>query len=279
MSHRLKQVFREIMNNNRLKFGLLIFSIILLVVIFAGRIATFDPYFLGDDLLVGPGENGHILGTNAMGQDVFSMIVYGSRTSLSIGIVSALLSGVIGTLIGAVAGYFGGKLDAFISEVINVFLMIPTFFLILIIVALFGSSLVNVMLVIGLTSWPKNARMMRVQALSIKERTYVKSAIAIGESKGMILFKYIIPNGIFPVIANTTMGVAEAILTEASLSFLGLGDPNIVSWGQMIFDGKQYVTSAWWISTFAGLAIMMIVLVFYIIGDGLNEILNPKTRR
>lgn len=279
MSHRLKQVFLEIMNNNRLKFGLLIFSIILLVVIFAGRIATFDPYFLGDDLLVGPGENGHILGTNAMGQDVFSMIVYGSRTSLSIGIVSALLSGVIGTLIGAVAGYFGGKLDAFISEVINVFLMIPTFFLILIIVALFGSSLVNVMLVIGLTSWPKNARMMRVQALSIKERTYVKSAIAIGESKGMILFKYIIPNGIFPVIANTTMGVAEAILTEASLSFLGLGDPNIVSWGQMIFDGKQYVTSAWWISTFAGLAIMMIVLVFYIIGDGLNEILNPKTRR
>lgn len=279
MSHRLKQVFREIMNNNRLKFGLLIFSIILLVVIFADSIATFDPYFLGDDLLVSPGENGHILGTNAMGQDVFSMIVYGSRTSLSIGIVSALLSGVIGTLIGAVAGYFGGKLDAFISEVINVFLMIPTFFLILIIVALFGSSLVNVMLVIGLTSWPKNARMMRVQALSIKERTYVKSAIAIGESKGMILFKYIIPNGIFPVIANTTMGVAEAILTEASLSFLGLGDPNIVSWGQMIFDGKQYVTSAWWISTFAGLAIMMIVLVFYIIGDGLNEILNPKTRR
>lgn len=279
MSHRLKQVFREIMNNNRLKFGLLIFSLILLVVIFADSIATFDPYFLGDDLLVGPGENGHVLGTNAMGQDVFSMIVYGSRTSLSIGIVSALLSGVIGTLIGAVAGYFGGKLDAFISEVINVFLMIPTFFLILIIVALFGSSLVNVMLVIGLTSWPKNARMMRVQALSIKERTYVKSAIAIGESKGMILFKYIIPNGIFPVIANTTMGVAEAILTEASLSFLGLGDPNIVSWGQMIFDGKQYVTSAWWISTFAGLAIMMIVLVFYIIGDGLNEILNPKTRR
>jgi len=249
------------------------------VVIFAGAIAPYDPYKLGDDLMVRPGVGNHFLGTTAMGQDVFSMIIYGSRTSLSIGIVSALISGVIGTLIGAAAGYFRGKFDIVISEIINIFLMIPTFFLILIIVALFGSSMLNVMLVIGLTSWPSNARMMRVQALSIKERTFVKSAVAMGESGWRILFKYIIPNGIFPVVANTTMGVASAILTEASLSFLGLGDPNVVSWGQMIFDGKQYITSAWWISTFAGLAIMFIVIIFYMIGDGLNEALNPKLRR
>ena len=173
----------------------------------------------------------------------------------------------------------GGKLDKVISEVINVFLMIPSFFLVLIIVAMFGSSMVNVMFVIGLTSWPSNARMMRVQAMSIKERTFVKSAVAMGESKRQILFKYIIPNGLFPVIANTTMGVAKAILTEASLSFLGLGDPNVVSWGQMIFDGKQYLTSGWWMSTFAGLCIMLIVMIFYLIGDGLNYALNPKMKK
>ena len=173
----------------------------------------------------------------------------------------------------------GGKLDKVISEVINVFLMIPSFFLVLIIVAMFGSSMVNVMFVIGLTSWPSNARMMRVQAMSIKERTFVKSAVAMGESKRQILFKYIIPNGLFPVIANTTMGVAKAILTEASLSFLGLGDPNVVSWGQMIFDGKQYLTSGWWMSTFAGLCIMLIVMIVYLIGDGLNYALNPKMKK
>ena len=207
------------------------------------------------------------------------MLIYGSRASLAIGIVAAAISGVIGTLVGAVAGFYGGKLDKVISEVINVFLMIPSFFLVLIIVAMFGSSMVNVMFVIGLTSWPSNARMMRVQAMSIKERTFVKSAVAMGESKRQILFKYIIPNGLFPVIANTTMGVAKAILTEASLSFLGLGDPNVVSWGQMIFDGKQYLTSGWWMSTFAGLCIMLIVMIFYLIGDGLNYALNPKMKK
>ena len=166
------------------------------------------------------------------------------------------------------------------AEITNIFLMIPTFFLILIIVALFGSSMVNVMLVIGLTSWPSNARMMRVQAMSLKERTFVKSAVAMGESRTRILFKYIIPNGLFPIVANTTMDVAKAILTEASLSFLGLGDPNVVSWGQMIFDGKQYLSSGgWWMSTFAGVAIVLIVLIFYMIGDGLNYALNPKMKK
>ena len=159
---------------------------------------------------------------------------------------------------------------------INVFLMIPSFFLVLIIVAMFGSSMVNVMFVIGLTSWPSNARMMRVQAMSIKERTFVKSAVAMGESKRQILFKYIIPNGLFPVIANTTMGVAKAILTEASLSFLGLGDPNVVSWGQIIYHGKQYMPKGWWISTFAGVAVVFTVLTFFLIGDGLNRVLSPK---
>ena len=280
---KVKKVWKRIRGlvaaSGQLCVGLVLFALVLLVVLFAPQLAPFDPYDLGDDLLVPPGTAGHLLGTTNMGQDILSMLIYGSRASLAIGIVAAAISGVIGTLVGAVAGFYGGKLDKVINEVINVFLMIPGFFLVLIIVAMFGSSMVNVMFVIGLTSWPSNARMMRVQAMSIKERTFVKSAVAMGESKRQILFKYIIPNGLFPVIANTTMGVAKAILTEASLSFLGLGDPNVISWGQMIFDGKQYLTSGWWMSTFAGLCIMLIVMIFYLIGDGLNYALNPKMKK
>lgn len=277
---KVKKVWKRIRGlvaaSGQLRVGLVLFALVLLVVLFAPQLAPFDPYDLGDDLLVPPGTAGHLLGTTNMGQDILSMLIYGSRASLAIGIVAAAISGVIGTLVGAVAGFYGGKLDKVISEVINVFLMIPSFFLVLIIVAMFGSSMVNVMFVIGLTSWPSNARMMRVQAMSIKERTFVKSAVAMGESKRQILFKYIIPNGLFPVIANTTMGVAKAILTEASLSFLGLGDPNVVSWGQMIMSGKSYLVNGWWISLFAGLAIMLVVIVFYMIGDGLNYAMNPK---
>ena len=142
---------------------------------------------------------------------------------------AALISGVLGMLIGGAAGFIGGRTDRVISELINIFLMLPTFFLVLITVALFGSSITNVMIIIGLTSWPGNARLMRVQAMSLKERVFVKSAEALGESKASILFRYIIPNGIYPVVANTAMGIASAILMEASLSFPGLGDPNIIS--------------------------------------------------
>ena len=274
-----KRVCKLVLSSRQLQVGLILFALVLVVVAAAPAIAPYDPYFLGEDLLAAPGTGDHLLGTNNMGRDVFSMIVFGSRTSLAIGIVSALISGIIGTLLGAYAGYFGGKLDKAVSEITNVFLMVPTFFLILIIVALFGSSMVNVMLVIGLTSWPSNARMMRVQAMSLKERTFVKSATAMGESRTRVLFKYIIPNGLFPIVANTTKDVAKAILTEASLSFLGLGDPNVISWGQMIFEGKQFLTNGWWISTFAGLSIMFIVLIFYMIGDGLNFALNPKMKK
>ena len=168
------------------------------------------------------------------------------------------------------------SVDTFVSELINVFMMLPSFFLILLIVAMFGNSITNVMIVIGITTWPSNAKLMRAQALSLRERVFVKSARSMGEKKRQILFKYIIPNGIFPVIANTTMGMSNAILTEAGLSFLGLGDPGIISWGQMIYTGKQYITSAWWISAFAGVAIVITVLVFYLLGDGLNHVLDPK---
>lgn len=265
-----------IKRDNQLKAGLIGLLIILIIIIFSPFIANFDPYEFGDFPLAKISEEGHILGTNHLGQDVFSMIVYGTKTSVKVAVVSALISGVIGIIIGGIAGYFGGVVDRVLSEVINIFMMLPTFFLILMIIALFGSSITNVMIVIGLTTWPSNAKLMRAQAMSLRERTFVKSATSMGETKRQILFKYIIPNGIYPVISNTTVGMANAILTEAGLSFLGLGDPNTISWGQMIFEGKQYITNAWWISTFAGIAIVLTVTCFYLLGDGLNRVLNPK---
>ena len=267
---------RAFLNDRQLRFGIYGIVLLLLIVIFAPLIATEDPYNFGSDILNELGENGYILGTNKMGQDVFSMIIYGTKTSLKVAIISALISGILGILIGGAAGFFGGRVDQVISEIINIFMMLPTFFLILLIIAFFGNSLTNVMIVIGITTWPSNAKLMRAQALSLRERTFVKAATAMGETKRQILFKYIIPNGIFPVIANTTVGMSNAKLTEAGLSFLGLGDPNTISWGQMIYEGKAYITNAWWVATFAGLAIVITVTIFYLLGDGLNHVLNPK---
>lgn len=272
----IKKAKKVIFKDTQLKFGFYGIVLLLLVVIFAPNLASHNPYKYGKDILNKIGQNGHLLGTNHMGQDVFSMIIYGTRTSLKVAVISGLISAVLGALVGGIAGYFGKKVDQIVSEIINIFMMLPTFFLILLIIALFGNSIVNVMIVIGLTTWPSNAKLMRAQALSLRERTFVKAGTAMGESKLQILFKYIIPNGIFPIIANTTVGMSNAILTEAGLSFLGLGDPNVVSWGQMIYAGKAYITSAWWISTFAGLAIVITVIIFYLMGDGLNHVLNPK---
>ena len=273
---KIKKICKTIKGDRQLLAGMIGIVILLALVILAPVVASENPHHYGKDILNSLGQNGHLLGTNHMGQDIYSMIIYGVRTSLRVAVISALISGVLGVLIGGVAGFFGGKVDTFVSELINVFMMLPSFFLILLIIALFGNSITNVMVVIGITTWPSNAKLMRAQALSLRQRTFVKSAEAMGETKLQILFKYILPNGIFPVIANTTMGMSNAILTEAGLSFLGLGDPSIISWGQMIYTGKQYITSAWWISAFAGIAIVITVLVFYLLGDGLNHVLNPK---
>ena len=273
---KMKKICKTIKGDRQLLAGMIGIVILLALVILAPVVASENPHHYGKDILNSLGQNGHLLGTNHMGQDIYSMIIYSVRTSLRVAVISALISGVLGVLIGGVAGFFGGKVDTFVSELINVFMMLPSFFLILLIIALFGNSITNVMVVIGITTWPSNAKLMRAQALSLRQRTFVKSAEAMGETKLQILFKYILPNGIFPVIANTTMGMSNAILTEAGLSFLGLGDPSIISWGQMIYTGKQYITSAWWISAFAGIAIVITVLVFYLLGDGLNHVLNPK---
>lgn len=274
---KFRSMLNIILKNPQTRIGSLMLCVLLIVALIGPLIAPYDPYMLSDDMVVKPGSK-YLLGTDGLGRDVLSMIIYGTRTSLFVGFVAAIISGIIGTLLGGISGFYGGKIDSVIGEMINIFMMMPTFFLILIVVALFGSGLFNVMIIIGLTTWVGNAKLMRAQAMSIRERTFIKSAESIGYSKISILFNNVIPNGIFPIIANTTMGISGAILTESSLAFLGLGDPNVISWGQIIQGGKSYLVNGWWICTFSGLAIIFTVVTFYLIGDGLNRILSPKIR-
>ncbi len=271
---RLRYAFSR---STHLRIGTAMFSIVLLLALLAPILAPYDVTALGNDLFSPPCA-AHWFGTDGMGRDVLSMVLMGARTSLLVGFIAAAIGGILGTLIGGFAGYLGGKVDRAVTEITNVFLMLPVFFLVLLMVALFGSNLLYVMLIIGLTSWPGNARLMRAQALSLRERVFVLSARAIGEGHGSIFFRYILPNGIHPILSNTAMGVAGAILIEASLSFLGLGDPNRASWGRLIFEGRSSITRAWWITAFAGIAVVVTVLAFYLISDGLNKVLNPRTK-
>jgi peptide/nickel transport system permease protein len=196
-----------------------------------------------------------------------------------VGLVAAGIAAVVGIAIGSISGFFGGWIDLLLSRVTDMFLIIPAFFLIIMVVATFGSSILYVMVVIGLTSWPANARLMRAQVLTLRERTFIHGLTALGESRTRILTRHIIPNGIQPVITNSTLLIAAAVLTEASLAFLGLGDPNKASWGRMIYDGRTSILTAWWPSIFPGVAMVLTVLAFYLIGDGLAYVLAPKTRR
>jgi len=272
-----RELIRFVSRNRRLCLGFVMLGALLLVAILAPVLAPHDPYAISPDMVAAPG-GAHPLGTDGLGRDVLSIILYGSRASLMVGITAAMIAAVVGTLIGVVAGYFGGKVDTLVGEFINAFMMMPTFFLVLIVIALFGSGMGKVMIVIGLTSWTGNAKIMRAQAMSLRSRTFVRAAEAVGEGRLRIMFTHIIPNGIFPVVANTAMGVCTAIMTESSLSFLGLGDPNVVSWGQLIFDGKAYIQNGWWMCVYGGLAIVYTVITFFMLGDGLNILMNPKLR-
>ena len=276
------RVWATMLANKQLLVGAILVLIIASLAVLAPVLSPYDPYELTPELMKPPGTPGsngapiHWLGTDKLGRDILSQMLWGSQTSLRIGFIAASIAALVGTLIGGIAGYFGGRVDKVIVEFINIFVMTPSFFLILIIVAMFGSRMIYVMIVIGLTSWPGNARLMRAQAISLRNRTFIKSCQAMGESKLSIMFRHIIPNGIFPIVANTTMQISGAILTEAGLSFLGLGDPNIISWGQMISSGKSLLTKAPWVAIVPGLAVVLNVLAFFLIGDGLNRVIAPK---
>ena len=226
-----------------------------------------------------PPGGAHWLGTDNFGRDVLSRLVWGTRSALMVAVISSAVASLIGVGLGSVSGYFGGTTDAVLSRSFDVFLLIPSFFLVLLIVALFGSGLEFTMVAIALTTWPRAARIMRAQVLTLRSRVFVQAARAAGASHARTLLGHVVPNGLAPIVTDATILMGLAILTEAGLSFLGLGDQNAVSWGRMIFEGQRQLRLAPWMSVFPGVALLLLVAAFNLLGDGLNRALNPQLRR
>jgi peptide/nickel transport system permease protein len=255
--------------------GLIILGTIIALAVLAPYLPIANPVILAYKPLQPPSLE-HPMGTDTLGRDILSRVIWGGRTSITIGFMAAFISLIVGLTLGGVAGYCGGLLDDLICRITDIFLVIPVFFLALFIVAIYGGNIFYVMAVIGFLIWPSNARITRAQVLTVKEREFVQASKVIGLSDFKILFYHIIPNSIQPVIANTILQIAGAIITEAGLSFLGLGDPNAISWGRMIRDGQSLITTCWWISLFPGLMLLLTTFALHLIGDAISRVLSPK---
>lgn len=253
-------------------------------------LALFSPLLIlpGEDVFLGmypnrillPPSSKHLFGTDEMGRDIFSRCIYGTRVSLHVGIIVIAIAATIGIFLGGIAGYFGGKIDEIIMRITDAFLSIPSLVLALAVGATLGPGLNNAIAAIAVTWWPWYARLVRSQVLQIKEELYIEAAKAIGGGKFYIIAKHIMPNCIAPIIVNASMDIGYAILTAASLGFLGLGaQPPIPEWGLMISAGRKYMPTYWWYATFPGLMIFQSVLGFNLLGDGLRDILDPRIRR
>lgn len=267
----------SIFKNRLALFGFCIVTFFAILAIFAPFIASHDPNQIDiKNILIGPSFK-HFLGTDQLGRDLFSRMVYGSRISLSIGFIAVGIAAFIGIILGSIGGYYGGKLDTVIMRFVDIMLCFPTFFLILAVIALLEPSIFNIMAVIGLTSWMGVARLIRAEILSLKEREFIQAARACGASDARIITRHLIPNAIAPVLVSATLGVAAAILVESALSFLGIGvQPPTPSWGNILIDGKATLGVAWWLTLFPGLAILITVLGYNLLGEGLRDALGPK---
>ena len=256
--------------------GLAIVGVFLLVTVFAGILDPNPPLSVGVGRPFTPPSPAFPMGTDNLGRDVLSGVLYGGRVSIVVGVAAALISGLLGGLLGALAGYLGGRIDNMLMRITDSFMVIPSFFLIIVVAAFFGGSTLNVILVIGILSWPVNARLLRSEFLSLKERPYVEAARAIGEKPTWIIFREILPNAIAPLVVNTSLQVGDAILISAALNFLGLGSQNVASWGMMLYEAQSFLETAWWMAFFPGIALFLLILGVNLIGDGLNDALNPR---
>jgi len=270
--------FAHNLGGNRLAMaGLVVVLILLVVALAAPLFCPHDPNAIDVEAILLPPSPSHPFGTDELGRDVFSRMVMGSRVSLEVGLVSAGVATVIGVILGALAGFYGGWVESAIMRFTDMMLCFPTFFLILAVIALLEPSIINIMAVIGLTSWMGVARLVRAEFLSLKQREYVVAARSLGAGDLRIIFRHILPNAMAPVLVAATLGVAGAILTESGLSFLGLGvQPPAASWGNILNQGKANIEIAWWLSLFPGLAILVTVLGYNLLGEGIRDALDPR---
>lgn len=279
--------FREVKHTLRLLFtnpvsaaGAAGVLVLILVTMFAPYIATHDPFVIHLPEKFLPPSRAHLFGTDYLGRDIFSRVVWGSRISLTVGFITLLESSILGTVIGLVAGFKGGVVDSVTMRITDIFLAFPSIILALAVAAALGRGLTSVMIALGITWWPLYARLIRGQTLSIREEQYIEAARLSGAGGLRIMFKHILPNCIAPLMVQISMDVGFTILAAASMGFLGIGaQPPSPEWGLMCAMGSRYIVQQWWLSTFPGLAIFLSVISFNLIGDGLRDILDPRLRR
>jgi peptide/nickel transport system permease protein len=271
------RALRAFLANPTAVIGLAVLTVVVLTALAAPLLFPDDPLSMVARPLLWPGQNPRFpLGTDTLGRDVLAGLVHGSRVSLLIGATATLVSLAAGILVGALAGYFGGRTDDILVKLIEVFQTMPGFILLIVLVAIAQPSVPAITLAIGAVSWPPVARLVRGEFRSLREMEFVMAARGLGYGHGRIILREILPNALPPVIVMASVTVATAILMESALSFMGLGDPNVVSWGGMIGAGREMLRTAWYLSALPGLAIVLTVLSLNLIGDGLNDALNPR---
>ena len=276
---RFIDIWRQLQRNRMALAGVAIVVVMFLLALLA-PLYDHDPGAIDIAQRLMPPGWGHLLGTDDLGRDVFARILYGARISLLVGFVAVGIATLIGIFVGAIAGFYGRWVDALLMRFVDIMLCFPTFFLILAVIAFLEPSIWNIMIIIGLTGWMGVARLVRAEFLSLRGRDFVIAAQSIGASDLRLIFRHILPNALSPVIVSATLGVAGAILTESALSFLGIGvQPPTPSWGNMLITGKQTLGSAWWLSVFPGMAILLTVLGYNLLGEGLRDALDPRMDR
>jgi peptide/nickel transport system permease protein len=276
----MKEVLNELIKHKIGFASLIVISILVILALFAPYISPYDPFEINVNKILLPPSFEHPLGTDLLGRDVLSRMIYASRISLEVSLVAVGISIGIGVFLGSLAGYLGGLVDQIISRFIDIMLCFPTIFLILAVIAYLEPSILTIMIVIGATSWMGIARLIRAEIMSLKERDFVLIAKVYGAGTFRIIFKHLLPNALPPIMVSASLGLGQAILIESALSFLGIGvQPPIPSWGNILIEGKEALEVAWWLSIFPGLAILITVLAFTLLGETLQEILNPKRER